>query len=98
MFDFSPIWDNVSTQSIILLGIVGVVLIIVGVTTQGFGRALAGVLGIFALIVCILLLGSATEIGNWLKDLIFNPSTGTGGIIQPFKGEILSGIQLHTRI
>lgn len=91
MFSFDSVWDNVSTQSIILLAIVGVVLIIVGVATQGFGRALAGVLGVFALIVCILLLGSATEIGNWLKDLIFNPGA-TGGIIQPLRVAIFLGI------
>lgn len=87
MFNLKPLWDNLSTQAIILLSIVALALIVAGVMTQGFGRTIATVAGVFVLIAVILILGNAKEVGQWVKDNIF---TGVGGAntILPWKGAI----------
>lgn len=99
--DLKPLWDNFSTQIIILLGIVALGLIIVGVVTQGIGRTIAMVLGIMCLAMLVLLLGNLKEIGGWLKDQIWKPAetpTPAAGLIFPLKEILRNGIQLYTRI
>ena len=98
MIDLKPLWDSISTQVIILLAIVALGLIVVGVATQGFGRTIITVIGIFVLITCILMLGSATEVGTWIKEKIFKLDSNAG-VITNFRllGEVI-GVQLHARI
>lgn len=98
MIDLKPLWDSISTQVIILLAIVALGLIVVGVATQGFGRTIITVIGIFVLIACILMLGSATEVGTWIKEKIFKLDSNAG-VITNFRllGEVI-GVQLHARI
>ncbi|OTO02240.1 hypothetical protein [Enterococcus sp. 5B3_DIV0040] len=85
MFDFKPIWENLSGQVIILLSIVALFLIVVGLCTQGFARTICTVLGVLLLIALILILSDAEKIGIWIKDKIFNPDAG---VILPPKGWI----------
>lgn len=85
MFDFRPIWENVSGQVIIILSIVALFLIVVGLCTQGFARTICTVLGVLVLIALILILSDAEKIGIWIKDKIFIPDAG---IILPPKGRI----------
>ncbi|EOI53105.1 hypothetical protein [Enterococcus gilvus] len=95
MFDLSGIFDNWSTQAIILLSIVALGLIIAGVVTQGFARTIVTVIGVFILIALILILKNAEDVGRWIKDKVFKL-----GMVNPeeVKGLILNGIQLFTRI
>lgn len=93
MIDLKPLWDNLSGQAIILLSIVALVLIVVGIVTQGFGRTIATVFGVLVLIAIILMLSDAERMGNWIKDKIFKPDAG---IILPMKG-LVSG-QWNTTI
>lgn len=90
MFDFKPLWDNLSTQAIILLSILALALIIVGIVTQGFARTIVTVIGIFVLIALILMLANAEEVGNWIKDRIFNPNAGA--IFLQLRGGVGYGI------
>lgn len=77
--DFRGIYESMSTQVLILLGVVGVVLILVGIFTQGVARTIAMVLGIFVLAMLVVLLGNTPEIGEWLKNQIWKGGgTGTG--------------------
>lgn len=85
MFDFGPIWQNLSKQAIILLAIAALFLIVAGLCTQGFARTICTVLGILVLIALILMLSDAEKIGNWIKDKVFNPNAG---VILPPKGRI----------
>lgn len=95
MFDLSGIFDNWSTQAIILLSIVALGLIIAGVVTQGFARTIVTVIGIFVLIALILVLKNAEAVGQWIKDKVFKL-----GMVNPaqVKGLVMNGIQLFTRI
>lgn len=95
MFDLSGIFDNWSTQAIILLSIVALGLIIAGVVTQGFARTIVTVIGVFVLIALILVLKNAEDVGQWIKDKVFKI-----GMVSPVevKGLLLNGIQLFTRI
>lgn len=95
MIDLSSIFDNWSTQAIILLSIVALGLIIGGIVTQGFAKTIVTVIGVFVLIALILMLKNAEQIGVWIKDKIFKL-----GMISPqdWKGYIAYGIQLYTRI
>ena len=78
--DFKDMFTNVSGQVLIILGIVGVVLILAGIFTQGIARTIAMVLGIFVLAMLVVLLGNTPEIGEWLKNQIWKGGgTGTGG-------------------
>ncbi|HFD1635367.1 TPA: hypothetical protein QFF48_001628 [Enterococcus faecium] len=90
MFDFKPLWDNLSTQAIILLSILALALIIVGIVTQGFARTIVTVIGIFVLIALILMLANAEDVGTWIKDRIFNPNASM--IVNQWKGVFRNGI------
>ena len=61
--DFRGIYESMSTQVLILLGVVGVVLILVGIFTQGVARTIAMVMGVFVLAMLVVLLGNTPEIG-----------------------------------
>lgn len=86
MFNLKPLWDNLSTQAIILLSIVALALIVAGVMTQGFGRTIATVAGVFVLIAVILILGNAKEVGQWIRDNVI--TVGGTNTILPWKGAI----------
>ena len=81
MFDLSGLANNISSQVIILLVILGLVSLVVAVATQGAARGIATVCLI--LIALVLVLKDAEKIGTWLKDLIFKPNAG---FIFPIKG------------
>lgn len=87
MIDLKPLWDNFSTQAIILLSIVAVCLIIGAIATQGFARAIFAVAAVFVLIMFILILGNATAVGEWLMKLVFKLNADSG--VHYY------GIQLH---
>lgn len=95
MIELQGIFDNLSTQAIILLSIVALGLIIAGIVTQGFARTIITVIGVFVLIALILMLQNAEAIGQWLKDKVFKL-----GMINPteLKGTISYGIQLYKGI
>lgn len=95
MFSLDKIFDNWSTQAIILLSIVALGLIIGGIVTQGFARTIVTVIGVFVLIALILILKNAEEVGQWIKDQVFKL-----GMISPTaaKGWVINGVQLFTRI
>lgn len=78
--DFRGIYESMSTQVLILLGVVGVVLILVGIFTQGVARTIAMVMGVFVLAMLVVLLGNTPEIGEWLKNQIWKGG-GTGGTV-----------------
>lgn len=78
MIDLKPLWTNISQQALIMLAIVGIILIIAGVLTQGFGRTLGAVAGVFLFAAIIIMLGNLQAIGEWIKGLI---STGNSGQI-----------------
>lgn len=71
LFDFEKLFKDTSQQVIWLLAIVAICLMVMAYATQGFARAAISILGVFVLIMLILLLANATEIGQWLKDQIF---------------------------
>ncbi|WP_373560692.1 TcpE family conjugal transfer membrane protein [Enterococcus faecalis] len=71
MFDLSGLANNISSQVIILLVILGLVSLVVAVATQGAARGIATVCLILILIALVLVLKDAEKIGTWLKDLIF---------------------------
>ena len=54
--DFRGIYESMSTQVLILLGVVGVVLILVCIFKQGVARTIAKVLCIFVLAMLVVLL------------------------------------------
>lgn len=82
--DFRGIYESMSTQVLILLGVVGVVLILVGIFTQGVARTIAMVMGVFVLAMLVVLLGNTPEIGEWLKNQIWKGGgTGPGTIAIP---------------
>lgn len=83
MFDLSGLANNISSQVIILLVILGLVSLVVAVATQGTARGIATVCLILILIALVLVLKDAEKIGTWLKDLIFKPNAG---FIFPIKG------------
>nr|CAA65674.1 orf15 [Enterococcus faecalis] [Enterococcus faecalis OG1X] len=83
MFDLSGLANNISSQVIILLVILGLVSLVVAVATQGAARGIATVSLILILIALVLVLKDAEKIGTWLKDLIFKPNAG---FIFPIKG------------
>jgi choline-glycine betaine transporter len=84
MFDLSGLANNISSQVIILLVILGLVSLVVAVATQkGAARGIATVCLILILIALVLVLKDAEKIGTWLKDLIFKPNAG---FIFPIKG------------
>ena len=83
MFDLSGLANNISSQVIILLVILGLVSLVVAVATQGAARGIAAVCLILILIALVLVLKDAEKIGTWLKDLIFKPNAG---FIFPIKG------------
>ncbi|EGO7840925.1 hypothetical protein FH946_002501 [Enterococcus faecalis] len=83
MFDLSGLANNISSQVIILLVILGLVSLVVAVATQGAARGIAPVCLILILIALVLVLKDAEKIGTWLKDLIFKPNAG---FIFPIKG------------
>ncbi|EGP4846554.1 MULTISPECIES: hypothetical protein [Enterococcus] len=76
IFDFKSLFDGVSTQIIWLLALVAIALMIGAYATQGFARAAFTIIGVFILIMLILLLSNATEIGQWLKDQIWIGNDG----------------------
>ena len=76
MFDLSGLANNISSQVIILLVILGLVSLVVAVATQGAARGIATVCLILILIALVLVLKDAEKIGTWLKDLIFKPNAG----------------------
>lgn len=83
MINLKPLFENLSTQVIILLSIVALFLIVVGIATQGFARTIVTVLGVLVLIALILMLTDAEKVGTWIKDKIFTPDEGA---ILPPKG------------
>ncbi|EOA3452725.1 hypothetical protein FP320_RS12875 [Enterococcus hirae] len=87
LFDFKTLFDGVSTQVIWLLAIVAIVMAVCAYATQGFARSAFTIIGVFLLIVLILLLANAMDIGQWLKDQIWignDVSDGTVQTILPF--------------
>lgn len=95
MVEFGGFFDNFSTQVIIVLSMVGIVLMIGGLISQGFGRAVFGVAGVFVLIALILVLKDGQAVGQWIKDKVFKLN-----MITPtqLKGYISYGIQLYKGI
>ena len=87
IFDIKSLFDGVSTQVIWLLALVAIVMAVCAYATQGFARSVFTIIGVFLLIMLILLLSNATEIGQWLKDQIWiggDVSDGTVQTILPF--------------
>ncbi|EGP4915074.1 hypothetical protein [Enterococcus faecium] len=82
IFDIKSLFDGVSTQVVWLLAIVALILMIGAYVTQGFGPALFSIGGVFILIMMILLLSNATEIGQWLKDQIWIGNQEPEGTVQ----------------
>jgi membrane-bound ClpP family serine protease len=97
MIDISGLWDNISGQVILLLAFVGLGLLVVGLATQGFAKALLSVLGVICCIAAVIMLGSATDIRQWVVDKIFTPATPPG-MIFPFREVVKHGIQLYPGI
>ena len=85
MFDLSGLANNISSQVIILLVILGLVSLVVAVATKYD----ATVCLILILIALVLVLKDAEKIGTWLKDLIFKPNAG---FIFPIKVGDFDGI------
>ena len=83
MFDLSGLANNISSQVIILLVILGLVSLVVAVCNTKYLRGIATVCLILILIALVLVLKDAEKIGTWLKDLIFKPNAG---FIFPIKG------------
>lgn len=71
LFDLKSLFDDVSGQVIWLLAIVAIVLMVGAYATQGFARAAFAIIGVFILIMLVLLLSNAVDIGEWLKNIIF---------------------------
>lgn len=71
-FDLSTLYDSISTQVILALGIVIIVMIVVAVVTQGWGKALAtGFVGIL-LAGIIVGLKNIDKIGDTFSKFLFN--------------------------
>lgn len=79
ILDFSGLFDNVITQVIVIIAFIGIISIIVAIVTQSFGKGIATFGGCIVVIVCILLLKDAQEIGEWLRDKIWVGNTEDGG-------------------
>jgi ABC-type multidrug transport system permease subunit len=87
LFNFEKLFDGVSTQVIWLLAIVAIVMAVCAYATQGFARSAFTIIGVFLLIMLILLLANAMDIGQWLKDQIWignDVSDATVQTILPF--------------
>lgn len=82
IFDIKSLFDGVSTQVIWLLALVAIVMAVCAYATQGFARSAFTIIGVFLLIMLILLLSNATEIGQWLKDQIWIGSDASDGTVQ----------------
>lgn len=93
-FDFSSIWDNFSVQAYILLAIVGLIVVIVAVLSQGIGRAIAIGVGIVVIAGIIAIFGNLEAIGKWFNDTFINIGAPTASI-QQYKSYVLSCIQFR---
>ncbi|WP_088840972.1 hypothetical protein [Listeria sp. ILCC797] len=71
-FDLSGLWTSLSGQLMIVLAIAGVVVIILGVFTQGWMRAIGAAIGILVVAMFVISFGHLTEIGHFLYDGVFN--------------------------
>lgn len=68
MFDFSSLWTSFYGQAFILLAIVAVVIIIVGVVTQGVGKAIGAGVAVFIIGALLVCLNNMQAISEWLTN------------------------------
>ncbi|MHA6124286.1 hypothetical protein [Enterococcus mundtii] len=74
MFNFSDFFNEFAPQLVFILALVAIVMAIGAFLTQGVGRAIMSILGVIVLIALIMVLDNAWDIGNWIKDLFFDPT------------------------
>ncbi|MBE9912090.1 hypothetical protein IGJ83_003425 [Enterococcus pernyi] len=74
MFNFSDFFSEFAPQLVFILALVAIVMAIGAFLTQGVGRAIMSILGVLVLIALIMVLDNAWDIGNWLKELFFDPN------------------------
>lgn len=74
MFNFSDFFSEFAPQLVFILALVAIVMAIGAFLTQGVGRAIMSILGVIVLIALIMVLDNAWDIGNWIKDLFFDPT------------------------
>jgi hypothetical protein len=71
-FDLSGLWTSLSGQLMIILAIAGVVIIIVGVFSQGWMRAIGAAIGVLVIAMFVISFGHLKEIGGFLYEGVFN--------------------------